>query len=474
MYFTAKLFPARPGTLTSCRVARPATRRLLGFDVMDAEAPAAIAWLSARVEAGEATRVAFLNAHCANVAARDADYRAALHSADAVLPDGSGLALAARMAGGRITANLNGTDLVPALCARLAETGRSVFLLGGRPGVAEAAGAALRRACPELIVAGTHHGYFGAEGEAQLVRTINASGADVLLVAMGVPMQDSWLARMAPRLSPVLSLGVGGLFDFLSGRIPRAPRLLRRLGLEWSWRMYQEPARMWRRYVLGNPAFVLRAARAAVPGWGGLLAPVDAAVKRGLDIAGAGLGLAVLAPLLLGAALAVKLTSRGPAFLRQTRIGEDGTPFTMFKLRSMYIDAEARRAALATANVHGHAGVTFKLKRDPRITPVGRLLRKSSIDELPQLWNVLKGEMTLVGPRPQLPGEVARYAPEHFPRLAGKPGLTCLWQISGRADVPFDQQVKLDLDYLRTRNLLVDLGILLRTIPAVLAARGAY
>jgi lipopolysaccharide/colanic/teichoic acid biosynthesis glycosyltransferase len=146
----------------------------------------------------------------------------------------------------------------------------------------------------------------------------------------------------------------------------------------------------------------------------------------------------------------------------------------MFKLRSMYIDAAARREALVTANHHGADGLTFKLKRDPRITPVGRLLRRSSIDELPQLWNVLVGEMSLVGPRPQLPGEVARYQPVHYHRLAGKPGMTCLWQISGRADLPFEKQVTLDIDYLRTRSLWADLRILLLTVPAVLGARGAY
>jgi lipopolysaccharide/colanic/teichoic acid biosynthesis glycosyltransferase len=132
------------------------------------------------------------------------------------------------------------------------------------------------------------------------------------------------------------------------------------------------------------------------------------------------------------------------------------------------------RAALLAANQHGADAVTFKLKADPRITPVGAWLRRSSLDELPQLWNILVGDMSLVGPRPPLPQEVARYTPAQRQRLAAKPGLTCLWQVSGRANLPFDRQVELDVEYLSTRSVLKDILILLRTVPAVLTARGAY
>ncbi len=155
-------------------------------------------------------------------------------------------------------------------------------------------------------------------------------------------------------------------------------------------------------------------------------------------------------------------------------MGQNGKTFALYKFRSMYIDAEARRAELEKLNQHGADGVTFKLRRDPRVTPVGRLLRKSSIDELPQLWNILIGDMSLVGPRPPLPAEVAKYRPEERRRLAAKPGLTCLWQVSGRADLPFARQVALDIEYLTRRNVFLDILILLRTIPAVLLARGAY
>jgi exopolysaccharide biosynthesis WecB/TagA/CpsF family protein len=457
----------------------PATRdlpttKLLNIHLVNSGLPAALDWLCDRLESGTPARIAFLNAHCANISARDADYRAAMESADAVLADGSGISLALRLKGQKLAANLNGTDLIPALCKRMAESRHSIFLLGGKPGIAEAAAAALRSIAPGLKVAGTHHGFFGEAGEAAVIRAINASGADVVLVAMGVPSQDLWLNRNAARLSATLTFGVGGLFDFLSGRIPRAPQWLRKAGLEWTYRLYQEPGRMWRRYILGNPAFVVRAAVDALPNRSAFLKTIDLAAKRAIGFTGAALGILLLLLPLVLVALAIRLTSKGPAILRQTRIGKDGVPFQLYKFRSMYIDAEERRAALLGENRHGADCVTFKLANDPRVTPLGRFLRRSSIDELPQLFNVLEGSMALVGPRPPLPDEVSRYTPHQRRRLAGKPGLTCLWQVSGRANLPFPKQVELDIEYLTHRNVLMDTLIVLRTIPAVLFARGAY
>jgi lipopolysaccharide/colanic/teichoic acid biosynthesis glycosyltransferase len=275
---------------------------------------------------------------------------------------------------------------------------------------------------------------------------------------------------VAPRLDATLSFGVGGLFDFLSRRIPRAPAFMRQAGLEWTYRLYQEPKRMFRRYIMGNPAFVARVITARLA----LRERAERLTKRGLDIAGAAAGLALLALPFLAIAAAVRLGSPGPALLRQIRIGEDGKPFTLYKFRSMYRDADARLLALRAENQHGTDGVTFKMKRDPRVTAFGRLLRKSSVDELPQLLNVLNGSMSLVGPRPALPSEVARYNGHERGRLRGKPGITGLWQVSGRADIPFPRQVELDIEYLQCRNLILDIGILLRTVPAVLLARGAY
>jgi exopolysaccharide biosynthesis WecB/TagA/CpsF family protein len=448
--------------------------RLLNIHLINSGRDAALNWLCDRLESGTPARIAFLNAHCANISARDADYREALETAHAVLADGSGVALALRLKGNRLAANLNGTDLIPALSKRIAKSRNSMFLLGGGPGIAEAAAATLSSIAPGLKIAGTHHGFFGETGEAAVINAINASGADIVLVAMGVPTQDLWLRRNAARMSATLTFGVGGLFDFLSGRIPRAPQWLRKAGLEWTYRLYQEPGRMWRRYVLGNPEFIARAAVDALPNRSEFLARFDLAAKRGIGFTSATLGLIALSPVLISVALAIRLTSKGPAILRQTRIGKDGVPFQLYKFRSMYIDAEERRAALLAENHHGADCVTFKLANDPRVTPIGRFLRRSSIDELPQLFNVLQGSMALVGPRPPLPDEVSRYTPHQRLRLAGKPGLTCLWQVSGRANLPFPKQVELDIEYLTHRNVLMDTIIVLRTIPAVLFAKGAY
>jgi len=200
---------------------------------------------------------------------------------------------------------------------------------------------------------------------------------------------------------------------------------------------------------------------------------IEVRVKRALDCTMAGAGLLALSPLLLASAVAIKLESPGPVLFSQTRVGQGGAPFRCWKLRSMYIDAEARKSELLQENEMS-GGTTFKMKRDPRITRVGRFIRKASIDELPQLWNVLVGDMSLVGPRPPVPAEVATYSAYQRQRLMTKPGITCTWQVSGRSDIPFKEQARLDIEYIMKRSLRKDLMLLLRTIPAVLLARGAY
>jgi exopolysaccharide biosynthesis polyprenyl glycosylphosphotransferase len=183
--------------------------------------------------------------------------------------------------------------------------------------------------------------------------------------------------------------------------------------------------------------------------------------------------IALALPALVVLGLAVRLTSRGPAIFRQTRVGRHGGTFTMFKFRSMYVDAEARLAGLATQNERAE-GLLFKMRDDPRVTPVGRFLRKWSLDELPQLFNVLIGTMSLVGPRPPLPREVAQYGNDVRRRLLVKPGLTGLWQVSGRSDLPWDESVRLDLGYVENWSLAMDFVILIRTVVVVLRRSGAY
>jgi lipopolysaccharide/colanic/teichoic acid biosynthesis glycosyltransferase len=195
--------------------------------------------------------------------------------------------------------------------------------------------------------------------------------------------------------------------------------------------------------------------------------------KRLIDVGASLALLIVLSPLFLIVALCIKLTDGGPVFFRQKRVGLNGRVFDFFKFRSMIVDAEARKSELMKHNKHANS-ITFKMCRDPRVTWVGRIMRKTSIDELPQFWNVLIGEMTLVGPRPAVVAEVQRYSVWEQRRLAVVPGLTCFWQVSGRADLDFQQQVELDVHYIRERSLMLDLKLMVLTVPAVLSGKGAY
>jgi lipopolysaccharide/colanic/teichoic acid biosynthesis glycosyltransferase len=197
-------------------------------------------------------------------------------------------------------------------------------------------------------------------------------------------------------------------------------------------------------------------------------------LRRVVDVLATGLGLLGLLPILACAALAIRITSKGPLFFGQERIGQSGKRFTMWKFRTMVVNADALKDELAKQHRDAVDGVRFKMVRDPRITSVGRLLRKFSIDELPQLFNVLKGDMTLIGPRPPVWREVALYDNRALRRLEVKPGLTCLWQVRGRSNLSFDQQVELDLEYIDRVRPLDEVKILLATIPAVVTGRGAY
>ena len=194
--------------------------------------------------------------------------------------------------------------------------------------------------------------------------------------------------------------------------------------------------------------------------------------KRAMDVAVAGSALAVLAPLLAVLAMLVRLSSPGPILFRQQRAGLGGHPFTFYKFRSMYVDAEARKQELMDQNEAD--GPVFKMKNDPRVTPIGRVLRRFSLDELPQLWNVLRGDMTLVGPRPPTMDEVPAYESWQRQRLHLTGGLTCTWQVSGRSDVPFEEWMRMDARYARQRGFKTDVRLLFATARALFTGRGAY
>jgi len=196
-------------------------------------------------------------------------------------------------------------------------------------------------------------------------------------------------------------------------------------------------------------------------------------VKRTFDIIVASIIMILLSPLFLLVSLTIRLDSPGPILFSQERIGKNGRVFKMWKFRSMYIDAEERKATLMQLN-QMKGGVLFKMKQDPRVTRVGRFIRKFSIDELPQMQNVLMGDMSLVGPRPPVPSEVAQYTPYQRQRLEVIPGITCIWQVSGRSEISFAQQVEMDIEYISTQSFWKDMTLLFKTVPAVLSAKGAY
>ncbi len=421
---------------------------------------------------GEKNTLNFINAHCLNIFRKNAAYKEALKDADAILPDGAGVKLAGKMAGTDYINNLNGTDLFPLLCEKACAAGQSIFLLGGLEGVASAASKNMRNTYPGLKFAGTQHGYYDKETEeADVIAAINASGASIVLVGMGVPHQEIWIHKNREKLNAAIVIGVGGLFDYYSGRIPRAPKLVRKMHMEWVWRLMCEPTRLAGRYITGNIEFLTRAIIYAFESRG-YKEKYKNATKRTLDMSIALVALLLLGPIAAALCLLITIEDKGSPFFKQTRIGKDGKPFKIWKFRSMYSDAEARKAELSEMNERD--SVCFKMKEDPRVTRVGKFIRRASIDELPQIVNVLTGEMSIVGPRPALPNEVISYGDKERKRLDGKPGITCTWQVSGRADIPFEKQVDLDVEYLEKKSLWQDIKLIFRTIPAVISGKGAY
>ena len=412
-------------------------------------------------------RVNFMNAHCFNVMARDWQYAAAVNSADFRMPDGIGVTLAAKMVGHTLTTNLNGTDFIPELLKKAAKLGKSVFLFGSTPGTADAAANKLKHKIPDLLIAGTRDGFAQAQNTADVITDINTSGADIVLVALGVPMQELWLHRNAPFLNADLTMGVGAALDFFAGKTTRAPSWFRKAKCEWVWRLALEPHRMAERYIRGNIKFLARAAKMAAA-----TLNIGSITSRILDITLSVFALILLSPILFLTAIAIKAESKGSILFSQTRIGKNNCSFTMIKFRSMISDAEGLRdGVLANSD---REGICFKSKSDPRITQVGRFIRRASIDELPQLINVLCGQMSIVGPRPALPSEVAVYPKRAFGRLKVKPGITGVWQVLGRADIGFERMVEMDLAYVSSRGILLDLIIMSMTFRAILSGRGAH
>jgi exopolysaccharide biosynthesis WecB/TagA/CpsF family protein len=236
----------------------PHRLQLMGLALTNQSLAETLELLRQRLRYRNKTRIFYINADCLNVAAVDPAYRQHLQQAEYRLPDGSGVRLGAALTRQKLVANLNGTDMFPNLCELAVQEQQSLYLLGGRPEVNATLVQKLRQRWPGIKIAGHHHGYFSPEEEPALIEAINVSGAGLLFVALGAPRQEAFISRHFQALQVPLMLGVGGLFDFYAERIPRAPLWMRQLGCEWLWRLAQEPLRLWRRYILGNPIFVAR------------------------------------------------------------------------------------------------------------------------------------------------------------------------------------------------------------------------
>ncbi|MCW8876204.1 MAG: WecB/TagA/CpsF family glycosyltransferase [Kangiellaceae bacterium] len=473
---------------------------LLGVKIWNGRMERAVDWLIDRALYRKSSVIGFVNANNLNIAYQDCELRRHYNRVcDRVFADGSGVRLGAAIKGVNVVENVNGTDMLPLLCSHACQSGVSIFLLGAKPGTAAQAAKNLLVRFPQLKIAGTHHGYLNDELSCKrAIKRINEAKPDILLVAMGTPLQEKWLTQNLAKIECPVKMSVGGLFDFFAENVSRAPLWMRGIGCEWVWRIIQEPSRMWRRYILGNPLFLSRVCYELIKGGGdetnsqleqtqsksksqskaqnnllSLNLKAFLFLKRGIDIFASLMLLALFTPLFLLVAVAIKLDSKGGLLYSQDRIGRGGKKFKFWKFRSMSDDADASLVTIEKDN-ESAGNVLFKIKSDPRITRVGKFIRRFSIDELPQLWNVLKGDMSLVGPRPCLPRELAKYQLSDRVRLAIKPGITCFWQVGGRSELSFSQQIQLDKKYIQERSILTDFKILLLTIPAVLSGKGAY
>lgn len=231
---------------------------LFDIPILNVSRTEAVRYLMTSLASDEARQVCFVNAHCVNVSKKDPLYMQVLQNADTVFADGAGMGIAAKVLGKPLRDDVNGTDLFPILCQALQNSPYQVFLLGGEPGVAEKMARRVGEQFPGLQTCGTRDGYFDPSSSVQIAEQIRASGAELLLVAMGVPKQELWIAEHLQNLGVKVAMGVGGLFNFYSGTIPRAPYWMRRAKLEWLHRLYREPGRLWRRYLVGNILFLLR------------------------------------------------------------------------------------------------------------------------------------------------------------------------------------------------------------------------
>ena len=435
--------------------------------------------------------VSFIDAAGLSLANKHTDLKLAFSSNDLLIPRGRGINVSIKLIDRGQATSTNSASLYRELLLTLESSEEPVLLFTDNKKIARKAEHEIEKLYPNLnlkmVICDTQH----EESYRWYIDKIEALKPIAVLFALDTQRQQSVLNKIKSKTNTPLLVGLGypffdAVFEISEGfnfsrlrhSILLSPiRFLKTLPgvlnqiirtkdkessrintilTEWGW-----STRLKRITIrTKSSTWVLRCKMQSV-------------LKRVIDLMGAGIGLLFLLPLLIPVAIGIKLTSPGPLFYSQTRVGLLGKTFRMWKFRSMYIDADARKAALMAQN-ESSDGVIFKMKKDPRITPIGRVIRRLSIDELPQLYNVLIGEMSLVGPRPALESEVAEYPVLARARLEVLPGLTGLWQISGRSDLPFDKQVLLDTTYVNQQSITNDIKLIAKTVPAVVSGKGAY
>lgn len=432
--------------------------------------------------------VTFIDAAGLSMANEFSDLKQAYSSVDLLIPRGRGINISMNLINRGQRPSAKSSSLYRELLLTLETVDKPVMLFSDNKPLAQKAEREIEKLFPNLdvkiLICDTQYD----KSTQWFIDEIEHHTPSAVLFALNSPLQERLLAKIKSKSKTPLLAGLGypffdALFEISEGfnvsrlrhSVLLSPlRLAKTLRVATSKSKEKAPSRI--NSILRQWGWSTRLKRISIrsksTAWI-LRCKMQSVLKRSIDCLGAGLGLLFLLPLLIPVAVGIKVTSPGPLFYSQVRVGHRGKLFRMWKFRSMYIDADARKAALMEQNESAD-GVIFKMKKDPRITPIGRIIRRLSIDELPQLYNVLTGEMSLVGPRPALESEVAQYPVLARARLEAMPGLTGLWQISGRSDLPFDKQVLLDTAYVNQQSAINDIKLIAKTIPAVVSGKGAY
>lgn len=400
-------------------------------------------------------------------AARDQVLKDIFCKADLLLVDGMGVYYASKFLGEPLREMVGAPSLFFELINLASAEQCRVFLFGTTDSILKVAIGNLQKQFPMLQIAGFRNGFFSKNDIPDIVKQIRSAEPDMLFLGMGSPQKEQFMFENRDRLEVPVCLGVGGMFDVIAGKYRLAPVWVKALCLEWLYRLLQEPGRLWKRYAIANTQFIILFMKEF------FRIRLQRGIKRLLDMIIAGSLLVLLSPFLAVIGCLIKFTSRGPMFYPWRVLGRDARPFTGYKFRTMIENAEELKETLQSFNEM--TGPVFKMRNDPRITKIGGVLRKFSLDELPQLWSVLKGDMSLVGPRPPSQQEYDEFELWQKRKLSVIPGITCLWQVSGRNEISdFADWAKLDLQYIDQWSLWLDLKILIKTIPAVLRGHGAF